>query len=68
MKSAAILLLLFAVVLSACTLAFPALQPTPDPKVLGAELDALVQEKNTPFNRGSTNPSAGSNKKRNKGN
>jgi CubicO group peptidase (beta-lactamase class C family) len=34
-------LLLFAILLSACTL-----QPAPDPKVLGAELDALVQEKN----------------------
>ena len=34
-------LLLFAILLSACSL-----QPTPDPKVLGSELDALVQEKN----------------------
>ena len=33
-------LLLFAILLSACSF-----QPTPDPKVLGAELDILVQEK-----------------------
>ena len=33
-------LLLFAILLSACSF-----QPTPAPKVLGAELDALVQEK-----------------------
>jgi CubicO group peptidase (beta-lactamase class C family) len=39
-------LLLFAILLSACTLALPSSQPTPDPKVLDAELDALVQEKN----------------------
>ena len=34
-------LLLFAILLSACSL-----QPTPAPKTLGAEIDALVQEKN----------------------
>ena len=33
-----------------------------------ASVQALVQEKNAPFNRGSVNPSAGSNKKHNKGN
>lgn len=31
-------------------------------------VQALVQEKNTPFNHGNANPSAGSNKKRNKSN
>lgn len=46
MKRTITAVLFLAVFLSSCAQVLPSSKPAPDPKVLGAEFDALVQEKN----------------------